>query len=510
MIRQPNVVGDGTTGRCGEVSGETCAVGGERRRSQSLHGTEAAKAARSAESKAAPRDGRQGGGGVSFTMKQGESQVPVVLGRATQGAEKRGRDWSWVEASVWNERMLAALENGVKGGKWFSLIDKVYRAETLRAAWKKVEANAGAAGVDGQSVERFAARAEMYLEEFSTALKRGTYRPQPVRRVEIPKGRGKFRPLGIPVVKDRIVQTALKFVLEPIFEREFLKMSYGFRPGFGCKDALREVERLLTEGYTFVVDADLKSYFDTILHAQLLERIEGKVSDGRVLELIEAFLQQDIVKEMERWTPTGGTPQGAVISPLLANIYLHPLDCHIEQKGYRMVRYADDFVLLCRSLEEAKAALEQVKAWVEANGLSLSDDKTHVGDCRQPGQGFDFLGYHFELGRRWARKKSYQALQERIRVRTKRTRGNSLAKIIAELNPMLRGWFNYFKHAHPNTFKWMDSFVRRRLRAVLRKHEKRPGMGICRDDHQRWPNKFFAAQGLFTMTAAWKLASQSR
>jgi RNA-directed DNA polymerase len=446
---------------------------------------------------------------VSFTGKQSESQAPTVSEGTTQGAETHGR-WTWVEASVWNERMLAALENGVKGGKWFSLIDKVYRAETLRAAWQKVKANAGAAGVDGQSVERFAARAELYLEELGTALKRGTYRPQPVRRVEIPKGGGKFRPLGIPVVKDRIVQTALKFVLEPIFEREFLKMSYGFRPGLGCKDALREVEGLLKEGTTFVVDADLRSYFDTIPHARLLERVKEKVSDGRVVELIEAFLKQDIVKEMERWMPTGGTPQGAVISPLLANIYLHPLDCHMKQKGYRMVRYADDFVLLCRSLKEAEAALEEVKAWVEANGLSLSVDKTHVGDCRQAGQGFDFLGYHFELGRRWVRKKSLKAMRDRIRMRTKRGRGDSLANIIADLNPTLRGWFNYFKHAHPNTFKRMDSFVRRRLRAIVRKQEKRPGMGVCREDHQRWPNQFFAAQGLFTMEAAWKLASQSR
>lgn len=447
---------------------------------------------------------------MSSTVKQSESQAPGVPKSATQGAKTSGRDWSWVEASAWNERMLAALENGVKGGKWFSLIDKVYRAETLKAAWQKVETNGGAAGVDGQSVKRFAARAEMYLEELSTALKKGTYRPQPVRRVEIAKGGGKFRPLGIPVVKDRIVQTALKFVLEPIFEREFLKMSYGFRPGLGCKEALREVEQLLREGYTFVVDADLKSYFDTIPHARLLERVKERVSDGRVVELVEAFLQQDVVKEMERWTPTGGTPQGAVISPLLANVYLHPLDCHIKQKGYRMVRYADDFVLLCQSREGAEAALLEVRAWVESNGLSLSVDKTHVGDCRQKGQGFDFLGYHFELGRRWVRKKSYQAMQDRIRMRTKRTRGDSLAKIIADLNPRLRGWFNYFKHAHPNTFKWMDSFARRRLRAVLRKQEKRPGMGVCRDDHQRWPNQFFAAQGLFTMTTAWKLASQSR
>jgi RNA-directed DNA polymerase len=484
-------------------------VGGERRRSQSLHGTEAVKAARGAESKAALRDGRQEGGSVSFTVKQSESQAPIVP-TATQGAETRGRDWSWVEASVWSERMLAALENGVKGGKWFSLIDKVYRAETLKAAWQKVKANAGAAGVDGQSVKRFAARAEIYLEELSTALKSGSYRPQPVRRVEIPKAGGRFRPLGIPVVKDRIVQTALKFVLEPIFEQEFLKMSYGFRPGLGCKDALREVERLLRGGYSFVVDADLRSYFDTIPHGWLLKRIEEKVSDGRVLELMEAFLKQEIVKEMERWTPTGGTPQGAVIRPLLGNIYLHPLDGDMKQKGYRMIRYADDFVVLCQSREEAEAALWEVKAWVESNGLSLSDDKTDVGDWRQPGQGFEFLGYHFELGRRWARKKSYKALQDRIRMRTKRTRGDSLANIIADLNPTLRGWFNYFKHAHPNTFKWMDSFVRRRLRAVLRKQEKRPGMGVCREDHQRWPNTFFAAQGLFTMTAAWKLASQSR
>jgi RNA-directed DNA polymerase len=406
--------------------------------------------------------------------------------------------------------MLAALGNGVKGGRWFSLIDKVYRIETLKVAWQKVKGNAGAAGVDGQSVKQFEVRAEMYLKELSIALERGTYRPMPVRRVEISKGGGKLRPLGIPVVKDRIVQTALKFVLEPIFEREFLKMSYGFRPGLGCKDALREVAGWLKEGYTFVVDADLKSYFDTIAHARLMERVKEQVSDGRVLELIEAFLHQDIVKEMERWTPVGGTPQGAVISPLLANIYLHALDCQMKQKGYRMVRYADDFVVLCRSAEQAQAALVEVKAWVEANGLSLNAEKTHVGDCRQEGQGFEFLGYRFEAGRHWVRPKSLKALRERIRVKTKRTRGDSLAKIIEDLNPMVRGWFNYFKHAHSVAQLGIDGLVRRRLRAILRKQEKRPGMGRCLDDHLRWPNRFFATQGLFTITAARVLASQSR
>jgi len=415
-----------------------------------------------------------------------------------------------VEASVWNERMLAALENGVKGGKWFSLIDKVYRPQTLRAAWRKVAKNAGAAGVDRQSVEQFLAGEEVYLRELEEALKRGSYKPLAVRRVEISKGTGKMRPLGIPVVKDRIVQTAIKFVIEPIFEREFLEMSYGFRPQLGCKEALREVERLLKEGYTHVVDADITSYFDSIEWGRLIERISERISDGRLLELIEAFLHQDIVKGMERWTPTGGTPQGAVISPLLANIYLHPLDCQIKQSGYRMVRYADDFVVLCRSAEQAQAALAEVKAWVEANGLSLNAEKTHVGDCRQEGQGFEFLGYRFEAGQRWVRRKSLKALRERIRIKTKRTQGDSVATIIAELNPMLRGWFNYFKHAHPMTFSGADGFTRRRLRAILRKQEKRPGLGKCLDDHKRWPKAFFADMGLFTMTEAHALASQSR
>ena len=415
-----------------------------------------------------------------------------------------------MEAGVWNERMLAALENGVRGGKWFSLIDKVYRPQTLKAAWLRVKANAGAAGVDGVSVERFGAGAKKYLEELEHELKTGKYRSQPVKRVEIPKENGKKRPLGIPVVKDRIVQTAVKLVIEPIFEREFEETSYGFRPGRSAKDALREVDGLIEAGYRFVVDADFDSCLDNIPREPLMREVGEGISDGAVLELIRAFLEQDIIQEMKRWTPTGGTPQGAVISPLLANIYLHRLDRDLKEKGYRMVRYADDFVVLCRSAQQAQAALDEVRIWVEQNGLKLNADKTHVGDCRQAGEGFEFLGYRFEAGRRWVRKKSLKAMRERIRKKTKRTRGTSLAKIIEDLNPTLRGWFNYFKHAHRLTFQRIDGMVRRRLRAVLRKHEKRPGMGLCRDDHQRWPNAFFATQGLFTLEAAWKLASQSR
>ena len=243
------------------------------------------------------------------------SAASAVPARAKQEAETWVRDWSWVDTTIWTERMLAALDNGVKGSKWFSLIDKVARADTLRQAWEKVARNKGAAGVDGQSVEKFAAQAGAYLNELEETLKRGSYRPQPVKRVEIPKGPGQTRPLGIPAVKDRIVQTALKRVCEPIFEREFHDNSYGFRPGRGCKDALREVDRLIKDGYPHVVDADLKSYFDSIPHERLLARVEERISDGRVLDLIRGYLSQDILHGLVRWTPTGGTPQGAVITP---------------------------------------------------------------------------------------------------------------------------------------------------------------------------------------------------
>jgi RNA-directed DNA polymerase len=406
--------------------------------------------------------------------------------------------------------MVSALVNGVKGGKWYSLMDKLIRPATLEAAWQKVARNKGAAGVDGQSIERFAVQAERYLQELQAVLKEGSYRPCPVKRVEIPKGDGRTRPLGIPTVKDRIVQTALKMVIEPIFEVQFRPGSYGFRPGRSCKDALREVDRLLKEGSTWVVDADLQSYFDTIPHDRLMTLVASAISDGAVLSLVESFLQQDIMKDLARWTPMMGTPQGAVISPLLANLYLHPLDLLMEQSGCRMVRYADDFVILCRTEEEALSALRQVEAWVAANGLTLHPDKTRVGDSRQPGRGFEFLGYRFEAGRRLVRKKSLKAVKDKVRSMTSRSRGDSLERIINDLNPMLRGWFGYFKHATPALFGVLDGFVRRRLRAVLRKQEKRPGIGRCRADHQRWPNAFFAAQGLFTLHAAFAQARHSR
>ena len=407
--------------------------------------------------------------------------------------------------------MVSALVNGVKGGRWYSLMDKVCAPATLEAAWEKVSANKGAAGVDGQGIKRFEAHAELYLTELATALREHSYRPQPIRRVEIPKGDGRTRPLGIPTVKDRIVQTAVKFALEPIFEATFRPTSYGFRPGRGCQGALREVAQLIEDGYAFVVDADFESYFDTIPHERLMQRVEERVSDGCILELLHGWLKQDIMQDLQRWTPTEGTPQGAVISPLLANIYLHPLDELMAARGYRMVRYADDFVVLCKSREEADAALAEIRAWVADNGLRLHPGKTHIGDCRQRGEGFEFLGYRFEVGRRFVRNKSLNRFKDSIRAKTRRTRGQSLAVIIADLNPLLHGWFKYFKHAHPRTFDMLDKFIRRRLRSLLLKQtKKRSAFGISRATHQLWPNAFFAQAGLLALNTAWQTARHSR
>jgi len=460
------------------------------------------------------KEGRKIGYAKDKEMQNREVQAPSVPSKAKQGAEAHSdpRNWTWVEASIWTERMLTALGNGVKGGKWFSLIDKVHSRSTLVAAWKRVAANKGAAGVDGVSVQRFAQRAAVYLEELREELVSGKYKPQPVKRVYIPKVGGGRRPLGIPVVKDRIVQAALKMVLEPIFENEFLPCNYGFRPGKGCKDALREVDELIKEGYTWVVDADLKSYFDTIPQKGMLARVAEKVSDGRVLELLQLFVEQSIFEGLKTWKPTAGTPQGAVISPLLANLYLHPLDVELRKHGHRVVRYADDVVILCRNQAEAERALELVQIWTSNSGLTLHPDKTHLGDCSEPGQGFEFLGYRFEAGNRWVRRKSLNALRQKIRERTRRNRGSNMERIIEDLNPTLRGWFEYFKHAHRWTFRGIDGFVRRRLRSIRRRQMgKQRGTGHCLNDHLDWPNTYFAGLGLFTMhEARLALASQSR
>lgn len=445
---------------------------------------------------------------MSAPDEESPERVPCVSG-TKQSGDARPAEWGWVERSVWTERMLGALRNGVKGGVWFSLIDKVWRPATLEAAWRTVRRNGGSAGSDHQSVKDFERGLEAEIARLSEELRRGTYRPRPIRRVYIDKpGSREKRPLGIPCVRDRVVQAAVRLVIEPIFERVFASHSYGFRPGRGCKEALREVDRLLKAGYTHVVDADLKAYFDSIPHSPLLADIGQYIADGRVLALLEGFLRQDILEGLALWSPEEGSPQGAVISPLLANLYLHPVDVAMAEAGLEMIRYADDLVVLCRSEAEAQRALDLLGQLVRGRGLSLHPEKTRLIDVAIPGEGFDFLGYHFEGRTRWPRKKSLRKIKDAIRSKTPRSNGQSLEAIIEDVNQTLRGWFEYFKHSHKWTFSTMDQWVRRRLRSILRR--RRHHKGISRGfDHQRWPNAFFRAHGLFSLVDAHRALLQS-
>jgi RNA-directed DNA polymerase len=432
--------------------------------------------------------------------------TPATVPMAPQAGETPSR-WRWVKPWAWTLRMLAILEQGIEGGKWFRLFDKVFSERNLWAAFQQVASKAGAAGVDHVSVAQFERGLPETIWEVSDQLKNGTYQPQSIRRVHVPKpGTGETRPLGIPTVRDRTVQAAVVNVIEPIFERDFADHSYGFRPGRGCKDALRRVDQLLKAGSVHVVDADLKGYFDSIPHDRLMSRLKERIADGSVLSLIESFLKADVLDGLEQWTPTAGAPQGAVLSPLLSNTYLDPLDHLMARSGFAMVRYADDFVILCRTPDEASRALELVQTWVSENELTLHPTKTKVIDARTGG--FDFLGYHFEDGHRRPRAKSLTKLKEAIRAKTRRTHGDSPPKIIGSLNRTLRGWFEYFKHSQPWTFPRIDGMVRRRLRSILNKREHRPswGGGLA---NIRWPNAFFTEHGLFNLERAHALARQS-
>lgn len=429
-----------------------------------------------------------------------EQQPPArVPTQAQQAGDVRAR-WAWAEATVWTDRMLAALESGANNGVWFRLMDKVFAPANLKAAWTKVQANDGAAGTDRMTVATFERHAEAHLEKLSRQLRDRTYRPSPVLRKYIPKPGGGERPLGIPSVSDRVVQTALLHVLEPIFEHDFAEHSYGFRPGRGCKLALRRVDALLKSGHEYVVDVDLKGYFDSIPQHLLMQRVRERVTDGSVLKLLELFLRNGVMDGQELRTPTAGTPQGAVISPLLSNIYLNPLDQLMAGKGYEMVRYADDFVILCTSREQAQAALQEVQTWTAQWGLTLHPEKTRVVHWHDPG-GFEFLGYRFERGMRFPRKKSMDRLKDTVRRLTPRTSGFSLSWMISQLSPTLKGWFEYFKHAHRAVFKQVDGWIRGRLRSILRRRAGRRGRSRGRD-HQRWPNAMFIKAGLFTLEIA--------
>lgn len=402
---------------------------------------------------------------------------------------------------MWTERMLATLERGIEGGKWYSLIDKVWKETNLLLAAHGVIRKDGAPGVDGQSCAQLEAHVAQTVTELARLLREERYEPRPVKRVWIEKlGTADKRPLGVPTVRDRVVQTALLHVLEPIFEQEFAEHSYGFRLDRNALRAIARVEALLQAGYTQVVDADLKGYFDSIPQEKLLALIEQKIADGAVLRLLKKYLKQGVLESGKDWQPTEqGTPQGAVISPLLANIYLNPLDHLMAALGWEMVRYADDFVILCRTRAEAEEALAQVRAWVKEAGLALHPEKTRIVDASQPG-GFDFLGWHFERGWKWPREKSVKRFKEVLRQQTARTSGKSLKEIIHGLNRRLRGWGRYFAGGNGSLYARLDCWLRMRLRSILRKRERRKGRGRGLD-HQRYPNDYFAELELISLKA---------
>ncbi len=419
------------------------------------------------------------------------------------------------ERGVWSEKMLKTLVRGVKGGKWFSLIDKVDADRTLSIAWEKVHSNAGACGVDGITVGHFDKDSEARLLTLKEHLKSGTYQPKAVKRVRIPKaGSNQTRPLGIPTVTDRVVQQAVRMVLEPIFEHRFAEHSYGFRPGRSCHDALRRVDGQLAEGSTHVVDIDIQGYFDTIDQERLMKLLAEDVSDGRVLEIIECFLKAGVHEDGVWEMSETGTPQGGVISPLLSNLYLDELDHLMESRGYAMTRYADDMVILCKSAAEAEQALSCVKEWMAKVRLHLHPEKTRLVDMNEVDAHFDFLGYRFKRSKRGkimplARPKSVQKLRDSIRKKTRRCNRHSMSVIIERINPSLRGWFAYFKQAKRNQHQGLDGWVRMRLRSIYRKRHKGKGRGRGRD-HHRWPNRHFTELGLFSLVAAQREAVSLR
>jgi RNA-directed DNA polymerase len=416
---------------------------------------------------------------------------------------KQGREvpaqWEWTEAVVWTERMVTTLERGITGGKWYSLMDKVWKPANLQRAVKKVAQGKSQKKADGRKCRRYAEQSAQRLPALQAKLKSGQYQPKPAQRIWIPKlGSKELRPLGVSEVENRVVEMAVRNVIEPIFERSFAQHSYGFRPGRGAKDALRRVDQLLKQGKIWVVDADLKAYFDSLPQEQLLKAVAEHIADGELLELIERFLKQGVMERGKGWSPTEtGTPQGAVLSPLLANIYLNPLDHLMVQEGWEMVRYADDFVILCESREEAEQALARVRQWADKAGLTLHPTKTRLVDASQSG-GFDFLGYHFERGHRWPRQKSLDKFKEAIRDKTRRRRPDSMQAIVEDVNRTIRGWMGYFKHSIANVFAPLDKWIRGRLRTIQRKRHKGKGRARGRD-HQRWPNAYFAELGFISM-----------
>lgn len=499
------VVGDGMVGRQTEISREI------RSEQRGVHANEPKN--RRTEVRAlivATNPVKVGGAKVGRKMdaKRKETGVGRVsektkhLTEAQRAQLERLR--SLADTRVWTDRMLTTLVTGVKRGKWYCLIDKVVRTEVLEGSFERVKRNRGAQGVDQVTIERFERHKAHNLAKLGSEIASGKYRPLAVKRVEIPKGGGKTRPLGIPVVRDRVAHNALKTVIEPIFECEFSDNSYGFRPGRSCEGALQAVDQALTGGFQYVVDADVEGFFDNVDHKRLMGLVAARISDGKVLAMIDASLKQKVMDELREWQPTQGTPQGAVLSPLLANLYLHDFDLMMERLGFRTTRYADDFVVCCRTREEAEKALAAVRQWMTQAKLTLHPEKTRIADLAQ-GERFTFLGYEYGRtkkgeAKRWPSKKSEAKLREKLRPLTKRCNGCSMEVIIKKITPITRGWFNYFSTGG-GSFVWVDAWTRMRLRSILRKRSKRKGRGRGLD-HHRWPNAYFEQLGYFSLEAA--------